>query len=239
MPRQLVSDYLANNDSSPPGEAEPALLVAEANHRIANNLSLIAGILRLQANEIVKLEQPMAPDEVAGLLSEVGSRVEAVGRLHRLLADDEAGGLLDLREYLHGVASTAIRSMSGRQVLLDPPGGRPYRVPAKVAMSVGLIVGEAVTNAVKYAHPTGVRGHIAVACERALDGSTVVGVLDDGVGLPEGFDASAEGGLGLRMMRIIAAQLGGELSFDSEPMGLTVRLRLPPDRAQVSPAGMI
>jgi two-component sensor histidine kinase len=55
----------------------------------------------------------------------------------------------------------------------------------------------------------------------------VLRISDDGVGLPEGFDAEKDGGLGFRVMRSLAAEIGGELQIQSTHLGLTFRLSLP------------
>lgn len=211
------------------------VLAAESNHRIANNLTMIAGMLRLQANEVVKGRKPLDPAEAAMLLSEVGVRIETVGRLHRLLAQTGGDTRLDLNIYLEDVARAAIHSMSGRNVTFQPPAGPPCEIAVQSALSVGFIVGEAVTNALKYAHPAGAPGVIRLDCQHLSGGSTLIRVSDDGVGLPEGFDWDHDGGLGLRMMRLIANQLGAKLTLESRPLGLTASLLLPPRHP--SPAG--
>jgi two-component sensor histidine kinase len=48
--------------------------------------------------------------------------------------------------------------------------------------------------------------------------------------MPENFDPERDGGLGMRMVRMLANQLGANLAFDSRPIGLTVRLLIPPAR---------
>ena len=95
---------------------------------------------------------------------------------------------------------------------------------------MGFIIGEVVTNAVKYAHPAGVKGRIDVGCHARPEGAILVQIADDGVGLPEGFDPRRDGGLGMRMVRMRAGQLGANLAFESTSMGLTVRLLIPPSR---------
>ena len=95
---------------------------------------------------------------------------------------------------------------------------------------MGLIVTELVTNAVKYAHPAGAPGRVEVRCRRACDDSVEVSVADDGVGFPEDFDPVSDGGLGLRVVRSLARQLGADLAFESGPLGLTVRVTAPPER---------
>jgi len=61
-------------------------------------------------------------------------------------------------------------------------------VTAVEAALIGLIVDEAVTNSIKYAHPTGVPGRVTVECQQDHRGGITIEVADDGVGLPENFD---------------------------------------------------
>ena len=81
------------------------------------------------------------------------------------------------------------------------------------ATLVTLIVREAVTNAIKYAHPTGIPGRITVACSRDSEGTIAVEVADDGVGLPEDFDPATDGATGFRVMRALSQRLEATLAF--------------------------
>ena len=67
-------------------------------------------------------------------------------------------------------------------------------------------------------------------CFRRPGGAILIQIADDGVGLPEGFDPAKDGGLGMRMVRMLADQLGASLTFESTGIGLTVRLLIPPPR---------
>lgn len=224
MSVQLVGDDLTN--------ASPAeILVGESNHRIANNLTLIAGLLRLQAADLARSGRTLSAEEACLLLEEVGGRIETVGRLHRLLADVGHTGALDLHQFVHDIAEAAIGSMSlaGDMTLAQTRCGA-CAIPPHQALPLGFMVGELVTNAVKYAHPTGVKGRVEVSCDPRPEGAILVEIVDDGVGLPENFDPRHDGGLGMRMVRLLADQLGASLSFESSDVGLTVRLLIPPAR---------
>ena len=204
-----------------------ALLIAESNHRIANNLSLVAGIVRQQSKEVLKFGRTLTPHEASQLLNEVGQRIDMVGRFHRMLAQPTQDNIVDLGGYLHDVAASAIASMSSEGfVRLEPIPSDHCEIHTSQAMVVGLIVGELVTNSVKYAHPARVKGVIKLTC-RKLRGATVIRLEDDGVGLPDGFDPATGGGLGLRMTRLLAQQLRGQLTFHSTELGLCVELRVP------------
>jgi len=236
MPAQIVSDYLA--ESTPRLGMEPAfeLMVAEANHRIANNLTLIASMVRLQASEVAKAGRPLSAEDVRRMLEEVGERIQTVGRLHRMLAQASGTAPLELNAYLLDIAEAAIGSMAmaGEMFLSREPGAKSgCEAPPNQALLIGFIVGELVTNAVKYAHPSGVAGKISVGCHPRPEGAVLIKVTDDGVGLPDGFDPRRDGGLGMRMVRALADQLGASLTFDAaDGVGLTVRLLVPPGSAQ-------
>lgn len=100
-------------------------------------------------------------------------------------------------------------------------------VTSDQAAVIGLIVGEAVTNAIKYSHPTGVPGKITVQCQQDDKGWITIDVTDDGVGLPENFDPKSDGSVGFRMMRALSERLGAALAFESSSLGLGVSLRVP------------
>ncbi len=231
MPLKLVTTLLTEAPATSDPEISVEVLLAESNHRIANNLTVISGLVRLQAAEVARTDKLYSPDDVRTLLTEVGARIETVSRLHRLLAEAARGRAPDLGSYLGDVARTVVSSLtsSGRDDQLHADV-EACSLPANQALSVGFIVGELVTNAVKYAHPGGAIGAIRLRCHKGPEGETLVDVSDDGVGLPEGFDPMDQGGLGLRLVRSLANQLGGELSFHQDGLGLSVRLRVPPNR---------
>ena len=100
-------------------------------------------------------------------------------------------------------------------------------VTSDEATMIGLIVGEAVGNAIKYSHPTGVAGKITVQCRQHDKGGMAIEVTDDGVGLPENFDPRSDGGVGFRMMRALSERLEAALAFESSSLGLGVSLHMP------------
>ena len=164
-------------------------LAAGSDRRIADNLSIVAGLVRDQASSLDGRSGPIGRDEVQTILAELGGRVDAVARLHRLLAESPVEAALSLGEYLQDISAAIVAALSSdRDIRLQFACDPHCFVPPERALSLGFIVVELVTNAVKYAHPTGVAGEIKVACAQGLDGTITVEVSDDGVGLPEGMD---------------------------------------------------
>jgi two-component sensor histidine kinase len=204
---------------------------AEANHRIANNLALIVSLVRLQVSHLPDTAS-MPVDEVRKELQGICNRIETVGRLHRLLMDADGQSTVDLSKYLREIGEIAVSSLSeAGHTSLSFELAPECAASPKQAVAIGLIVGEAIANALKYAHPTGVNGKLQVACERR-DNDIVVEIADDGVGLPDNFDPATNGATGLGLIRALATQLSAKLEFDQMPIGLCVRLAIPqPERS--------
>jgi two-component sensor histidine kinase len=206
--------------------------LSEAQHRIANNLALIAGYTRLQASRLDKAGKPLTAREACIVLEEVAARIETVGELHRLLSDvsGQSETDVDLGQFLAKLCASLMETVSfaGETTIIHADAGGCVVRPDQ-ATPVALIVSELVTNALKYAHPAGVAGRITVSCRplgRDLDGGLAVEVTDDGVGLSEDFNPLTDGGLGFRVVRGLARQLGATLAYESTGVGLTVRLTL-------------
>src|SRR5947209_14519909 len=204
----------------------PDALKGEADHRIANNLTMLASLIRLHAREVARRERPLPPAEVASLLQELCAKVETVARLHRALAlagTDRIPIAAYVRELCDTAASLSpsARTSVSTACEQDLAGAR--------ALPVGFIVAEMMANAIKYAHPTGIAVLLTVTCREADDASICIEVSDDGIGLPEGFEPSSDGGLGFKLMRALAQQIGAELNFTSNPLGTTCRLLLAPE----------
>lgn len=129
-----------------------------------------------------------------------------------------------LQEMCAALESSAARNTS---VNFQPAAPESCLVSSGVAAPVLLIVTEAITNAIEYAHPTGVPGKIVVSCQQDLKGAIAVHVTDDGVGLPENFNAAADGNTGFRLMRACCERLSATLMLKSTSLGLDVSLSIP------------
>ncbi len=78
------------------------------------------------------------------------------------------------------------------------------------AIPCGLIINELVTNALKYAFPGRTSGRIVVSMQVAGDGLHTLMVRDDGIGIDEGTDPERVSTLGLRLVSLLAEQIGGK-----------------------------
>lgn len=214
-----------------PGRGEPPMpipeialacadcsLLVEADHRIANHLTMLGGYVRLKAAGLDR--------ETRLLLETIGAQVDAVGRLHRALATHGHRGSVDLSEHLRAICAPFASGLAGAAKLIqDIPA--PCHVRADQVLPLSQIVSEVITNAFKYAHADGQAGVVRVRCHGREGGAVQIEVVDDGPGLPAGFDPATDGGLGFRLIRTLSRQVGATTAFESAGLGLRFRLSLP------------
>jgi two-component sensor histidine kinase len=218
---------LPTNDNAFPAQ-NGVTLDGEADHRIANNLGLIVGLLRLRARAVSEQAGKMDRTEVRVLLEDIAARVETVARLHRMLSQSYRNALVDLGAYLRELCASLTGALSpNARVHVSHHIGDACVMPPDQVLTLGMLMSELVTNSVKYAHPTGLPVRIDISCQQNAAGNLTIAIADDGVGLPENFDPLVDGGLGLRVVRSLTAQLGATIRFDSDALGTRVRLEMP------------
>lgn len=199
--------------------ARAETLLAEVNHRVANSLTLVSSLIRLQRNAV---KDPSAK----AALDETEARIYAVSMVHkRLYASGEAGWVA-LDEYLTSLLEHMEVSMrdEGKGPFLRYEL-EPMNLKTDASINLGVIVSEWVTNAVKYAYP-GARGEVRVSLKSVAGGKGELSVEDDGVGLREE-NAPKGTGLGSRVVAAMADSFGAKIEYYSRRPGLGARLTFP------------
>ena len=200
---------------------------AETDHRIANNLASLSGVIRFQRNSISKSGRSFTSEQVCMLLDDIDARIEVMAKLHKYLARAVNGNGVNLGDFLQEIAGMiGALGPAGKMNLTVDNSCNGYIDP-RHALHAGLITAELLTNASKYAHPTGLPVKVRIRCETKADGSFMVEVTDDGVGFPENFNPHTDGGLGFQLMRALANGLDAELQFEHDSLGVCARLVRP------------
>jgi two-component sensor histidine kinase len=201
--------------------------MAEADHRIANNLASLSGVIRVQRNAISRSGKPFTTEQVCELLDDIEARIEVTAKLHKSLAQAVNRNGVNLGDFLEEISALiGTLSPDGSMDLTVENACHGY-VDPRQALHAGLITAELLTNASKYAHPSGLVVKVNLRCEANNDGSFMVEVTDDGVGFPENFDPSSDGELGFQLMRALANGLNAELQFEHDSLGVRARLIKP------------
>jgi two-component sensor histidine kinase len=206
-------------------EEETSLLLDELAHRTRNDLMMISSVLGLQAR---RQTDPVAREALESAVARVRVIAEAQERLRKSGKQGQVEVAAYLRALGHGLAELLqdVRPIRVRVL------ATPMSVDAPVAVSIGLIANELVTNAFKYAFPDGQGGTVQITLE-STGGGIALSVEDDGVGVPP----SKKDGLGTRLVQLLASHLGGTVQDISRERGHGVRVLLPiKPSATVQPA---
>jgi PAS domain S-box-containing protein len=192
-------------------------LLKEVSHRVKNSLALVSGLLMLQAR---------SGDEVSRkALEDASLRVHAVARVHDLLWRHAGTREIDLEPFLDGLCEAVAAAAPRHHTTCS---AAPARVSADLAVPIGVLVNELLTNAYKYAYPEGAEGEVRLSGTRAAEDRYRLEVADRGVGLPTGFDLARTGNsLGLRVITSLAAQLRGDLTVGSAEPGARFAIEFP------------
>jgi two-component sensor histidine kinase len=187
---------------------ERDLLLAELSHRTKNDLARISATLSMQAVG--------ASAETAAALQAAADRIKVLARVHGRLARRDGHVQVDMHDFLHDLVADLRVSLTN----VSPIGlfieAEHHSLPISRAGAVGLIANELITNALKHAFPDDREGEVRLGFWGAGD-DLLLTVADSGVGMPESpaetgaSQAQRSGGMGWRLVRALAAQLGGHL----------------------------
>src|ERR1700730_5808107 len=204
-----------------------SVLIGHGNVGLAEALANLSGAIRLQRNAISKNGKTLTAGQGCLFIDEISARIEVTAKLHKSLAQTVNGNGVNLGKFLQEIAEMiGTLGPEGKMDLTVDHSGDGYIDP-RHALHAGLITAELLTNASKYAHPTGLPVKVHIRCESKSDGSFEVEVADDGIGFPENFDPSTDGGLGFQLMRALANGLGAELQFEHGSLGVRARIFKP------------
>ena len=177
------------------------MLAQEFEHRLVNSLQIIVSLLSLQSRT--------AGPEAAAQLTVAANRVASFGRVHRRLHLLDHQESVEFKQYLQhlceDLSGLLFQEENERSIAVE---GATIDIPTVLAIPLGFIVNELITNSAKYA-----KSNITVRLETSPSIGHSISVLDDGPGLPAAFDPAASKGLGMKIVGSLVKQIGGELQI--------------------------
>lgn len=188
-------------------------LLRDMNHRVGNSLQLVSSFLSLQAR---KTRDPRAGEA----LRSAQARVQAVALAQRRLRLSDTGSkdMADATQLLTGLLEDIRASSVADSLVKLELEAEPFFVKSQDAVSIGVIVGELVNNAMKYALPNGMAGKILVRLKPAEGGDKgVLSVEDDGIGFVEAPEGA--GGLGSEVVNALAIGLNASVTRETPRPG--------------------
>jgi len=203
---------------------EKEVLLKEIHHRVKNNLQVISSLLSLQSRSIVD-------EETRKFFQESQHRVHSMALIHEQLYESGDLSRIDFASYIEQLVAYLFRSygVSLSRVTLKT------RIPelhfaVDIAVPCGLIVNELASNSLKYGFPDGRAGEIQITFKKGPGGCVTMLFQDNGVGFPKHVSLLNTRTLGLRLVRTLAQQLGGQAELKNRN-GAQVKIEFTPDAA--------
>jgi PAS domain S-box-containing protein len=188
---------------------EKEILLREIHHRLKNNMASIAGLLRIQ------LENSDDNRVIAPLKDAVG-RLNSMRILYDKLYLSADFIHTSIEEYLTSLIDEIFEVFPESQDVEIVKNIENFPIPSDKIFPLGLIINELLTNAFKYAfideHSTG-KLEISVALS---DADVRLIVKDNGRGYADLDAAGKKSGFGLRLIRMLTAQIGGAVEFNND-----------------------
>jgi len=179
---------------------QQAVLNQESDHRLLNGIQMIVSLLSLQSRASTNAE-------VASQLAAAADRIATIGRIHNRLHSFDGVQTFALKQYLEDLCRDfSLMLFTAHPTRVIAVEGIEITLSAVTAIPLGFIANELITNAVKYG-----TGRIAVTLEPNPERGYALSVANEGPGLPDGFDAAASKGLGMRIVQSLVKQIGGDL----------------------------
>jgi two-component sensor histidine kinase len=196
--------------------AEKDWMLKEIHHRVKNNLQVISSLLDTQSDY---LRDPAA----LAAIREGQNRVRAMALIHQKLYQSTKLAGVNMAEYIREITEYLLSSFDRRATVQTQLAVAPIELDVTLATPIGLIINEALTNALKYAFPTPQRGTIAVELAAAGPQRYQLTIADNGVGFSPGFSPEDSHTMGLTIMQGLSEQIDGVLRI-TQAKGVRISL---------------
>ncbi len=200
---------------------EKETLIKEIHHRVKNNLQVVVGLLQMQARRA-------ADGTVKEQLLSADQRVMCIAMVHELLCEGPSLDRIPMHPFVERLTKQ-IRFMHSSvqdiDVVMDVDN---LEFSPDLAIPIGQIITETVSNAFKHAFSIGHHGrvNILLRCDPEDPESVVLSVIDDGVGLCGAADLPHGGNLGMRVVRLLAQNMDAVIDYASDGPGLGTRFTM-------------
>ena len=150
-------------------------------------------------------------------------RVHAMSLIHQKLYNTENVSSIDMSLYIRELVSYLADSFNTGQRIRFEFNMEPLEMDVAQAVPLGLILNEAITNAIKYAFPDNKNGVIFISLARIAPNQCLLCISDNGIGMPAGYSNKKNGSLGMSLMAGLSEDLAGHFSIESD-QGTTIKI---------------
>jgi two-component sensor histidine kinase len=194
------------------------MLVKDMHDRVINNLQIVASLLNTQSFYL-KNEEALKAIRISQ------QRLYAISLIHHIMNQSEDFSSLNIRNYIYALVEYLVdRTDVGKKIHFDIQIENIY-LDLSQGAPIGLILHEAITNAINFGFPNEIKGVVSVHMTRYPQ-QILLTISDNGVGLPPNYDANTGNTFGFRLMEGLTGQLGGDLKMENQA-GVKIEILFP------------
>ncbi|TFF37787.1 sensor histidine kinase [Mucilaginibacter psychrotolerans] len=196
---------------------EKEWLMGEINHRVRNNLQIISSLFSTQSAYL-------GGQNVQKTIKSTERRLYTISLAYHSLYQSELLSKVNLQQYVGSLLDYLKDEYNLNENIQFDAGIEEVYLRIETTVPLGLIIYEAVSNAIKFAFPHSGKGKIKIAVKQLDDERFILAISDNGVGLPKSFDPAEASTLGTNLIIGLGRQLGGECQLIGEN-GLSLTLK--------------
>lgn len=188
---------------------EKEVLLREIHHRVKNNMQVISSMLNLQAHFLNK-------PEFTAVIRDCQNRIRSMALIHEHLYKFGQLSQINFGEYLNRLIIHLynVHRVDQRRVELELDL-KPVDIDISLAIPLGLISNELISNCFKHAFPGQRTGKVRVALEQVGTDGLRLEISDNGVGLPENINFDQSSTFGMQLVGILKDQLKADLKVET------------------------
>lgn len=215
----LTERIIAENLSLQHSNREKAVLLKEIHHRVKNNLQIITSLLNLQSHTI---DDPIVKD----IFSMSLQRISSMAAIHEMLYRSNNFSGINYKEYLHNLIFSLIDSFKGKNSNVSYElKMNDIVLNINTSIPLGLLVNEIVTNSLKHGLPGDQKGKIKISMKSIDDGSFLLLIADNGIGIPIDIETENCESLGMQLIYSLVDQLSGTVKINSGSHGTEFKIQ--------------
>jgi two-component sensor histidine kinase len=188
---------------------EKEWLIREIHHRVKNNFHIVASLLEIQSSYLKNKEALSA-------IKESQHRIHSMSIIHQKLYQSDTLSTIHMPEYIYELVEYLRESYSIRQNIGFSLQIEHIELDHASAITLGLILNEAITNAIKYAFEETEDGTISISLTHISDSQLLLSIADNGRGLPTDFDSKIGASMGMELLQGLTDDLGGNFSIETK-----------------------
>lgn len=202
-----ISERMKHEEELAENARQKEYLLREIHNRVKNNFTILISLMNMQRDQA-------RDTELNRSLNDLQLRVRTMSLVHEQLYQNQEISTIPFDNYLQNLALIISSSFNNDRIRVKTDI-RPCKLAIEMALPLGLIINELITNVYKYAFPGNKTGTLWIKLLPETEGEFSISICDDGIGLPGDFTMKTTQSMGTQIVGILIQQIEAKLEVTS------------------------